>query len=1096
MKTNMRITYILFVLMMLPGLLSSLQAQENNVIIQGQVISSSDKLEIIGASVTEIDANNRVVNGTSTDFNGKFVMRIRSTSNRLQISYVGYNRKVLAIGDRRMINVQLDENVQTIRTVEITATRRTGQGGFSIPTRELSTAIQTIDTKEFEGLQVSSIDEALQGRIAGLDIVANSGDPGSGTSMRIRGVTSINSSSEPLIVVNGVPYEVQIDPNFDFANSNQEQYANMLSINPDDILEISVLKDAAAAAIWGSKGANGVLMITTKRGVTGPTRVEYSYRYTLTKQPKGLNMLNGDDFTMLMKQAYLNPRQDDYATDIDEYNYDRNFPDFENYNNNTDWVDAVTQLGSVNDHYVTISGGGERARFRVSGGYFNQRGTVIGQELSRISSRAYLEYSVSDRIKFISEFSLTNSDNERNYENLLGIAYSKMPNVSIYAQDAAGNNTSSYYNIPLSSTLDKGQKDLKNPVALAHLATNRLKSFRIMPTFRLQYDLIKPEDGRLKYEMYVSFDINNSKTTMFLPQEVSNLRWYEEHVNRADNSDRESLTIYSDQNIAWQPKFVNKDHDLLLYGSFQINVGNSAAQSMLSYSLPSGEAIDASGFGYLKGASTAHSSWRSLAFMLRGHYAYKGRYILDGTIRRDGSTKFGQGNKFGNFPGISAKWIMSDEPWMEDTKDWLGTVAFRPAWGISGNQPQYEYLHYSRYSLYGSYIDMTAVRPSSLRLNNLKWETTQSFNFGIDLGFKDDTYLFDINFYKKRTEDLLFKDVAITQASGYGNLAYINGGTMDNAGWEVNFYSNRFVKYKDFSIDFRFNLSNYMNTLIDLDQTLLDSYNRDFNYQNGSYLTRVQKGNSFGSIYGFRYKGVYQYDQYIPGTQEKAPVARDASGNVIVDKNGTARPIWFNYYQKGGANRYRFRGGDAMYEDINHDGSIDELDIVYLGNANPKLNGGFGPTFRYKNISMNAFFNFRVGNKIINAARMNTENMYYDNNQSNAVNWRWRKDGDDTGIPRALHLAGYNWLGSDRFVEDGSFLRFKYLTFNYALPQNTLKKLNLSRLNFYLTFNNVAVWSKYTGVDPEVGYGGLGLSRDDSRTPRSKDMTFGASIGF
>ncbi|MDD3195030.1 MAG: SusC/RagA family TonB-linked outer membrane protein, partial [Paludibacter sp.] len=765
MKTNMRITYILFVLMMLPGLLSSLQAQENNVIIQGQVISSSDKLEIIGASVTEIDANNRVVNGTSTDFNGKFVMRIRSTSNRLQISYVGYNRKVLAIGDRRMINVQLDENVQTIRTVEITATRRTGQGGFSIPTRELSTAIQTIDTKEFEGLQVSSIDEALQGRIAGLDIVANSGDPGSGTSMRIRGVTSINSSSEPLIVVNGVPYEVQIDPNFDFANSNQEQYANMLSINPDDILEISVLKDAAAAAIWGSKGANGVLMITTKRGVTGPTRVEYSYRYTLTKQPKGLNMLNGDDFTMLMKQAYLNPRQDDYATDIDEYNYDRNFPDFENYNNNTDWVDAVTQLGSVNDHYVTISGGGERARFRVSGGYFNQRGTVIGQELSRISSRAYLEYSVSDRIKFISEFSLTNSDNERNYENLLGIAYSKMPNVSIYAQDAAGNNTSSYYNIPLSSTLDNGQKNLKNPVALAHLATNRLKSFRIMPTFRLQYDLIKPEDGRLKYEMYVSFDINNSKTTMFLPQEVSNLRWYEEQVNRADNSDRESLTIYSDQNIAWQPKFVNKDHDLLLYGSFQINVGNSAAQSMLSYSLPSGEAIDASGFGYLKGASTAHSSWRSLAFMLRGHYAYKGRYILDGTIRRDGSTKFGQGNKFGNFPGISAKWIMSDEPWMEDTKDWLGTVAFRPAWGISGNQPQYEYLHYSRYSLYGSYIDMTAVRPSSLRLNNLKWETTQSFNFGIDLGFKDDTYLFDINFYKKRTEDLLFKDVAITQAS-------------------------------------------------------------------------------------------------------------------------------------------------------------------------------------------------------------------------------------------------------------------------------------------------------------------------------------------
>lgn len=1097
MKTTIRISYLLLMLLLLQGPGKNLLAQgATTTIIQGQVTSSSDKLEIIGANVSEIDANNRVVNGTVTDFNGKYVMRIKSESNRLSISYIGYNRKIVNIGNRRVINVALDENVQTIRTVEVTATRRSAQGGFSIPTRELSTAIQTIDTKEFEGLQVSSIDEALQGRIAGLDIVANSGDPGSGTSMRIRGVTSINSSSEPLIVVNGVPYEVQIDPNFDFANSNQEQYANMLSINPDDILEISVLKDAAASAIWGSKGANGVLMITTKRGMAGPTRVEYSYRFTSTEQPRGLNMLNGDDFTMLMKQSYLNPRQDDNATNINEYNYDRNFPDFENYNNNTDWVGAVTQLGAIHDHYVTISGGGERARFRVSGGYFNQRGTVIGQELQRISSRAYLEYSVSDRIKFITEFSLTNSDNMRNYENLLGIAYRKMPNVSIYAQDATGKETSTFYNIPRSSRLDDDQKNLRNPVALANLATNQLKSFRILPTFRLQYDLMKPEDGRLKYEMYVSFDINNSKTTMFLPQEVSNLSWFESGVNRAENSDRESLTIYSDQNISWQPKFESKDHDLLLYGSFQVNVGNSASQSMVSYSLPSGDAIDASGFGYLSGANTAHGSWRSLAFMGRGHYSYKGRYILGGTIRRDGSTKFGPGNKFGNFPALSAKWIISDEEFMESTKDWLGTVAIRPSWGISGNQPKYEYLHYSRYGLYGSYIDMTAVRPSSLRLNNLKWETTQSFNLGFDLGFMEDTYLFDINLYTKRTEDLLFENVAITSASGYGNLPYINGGTMDNVGWEVNFYSNRFVKYKDFSIDFRFNLSNYMNTLIELDQTLLDSYNREFNYQNGSYLTRVQKGNSFGSIYGFKYKGVYQYDQYVAGVQENAPVARDAGDNVILDQDGNPRPVWFNYYQKGGGTRYMFRGGDAIYEDINSDGSIDELDIVYLGNSNPKINGGFGPTFRYKNLSMNAFFNFRVGNKIINAARMNTENMYFDNNQSYAVNWRWRKEGDITEIPRALHEAGYNWLGSDRFVEDGSFLRFKYLTFNYALPQNTLKKLNLSRLNFYLTFNNVAVWSKYTGVDPEVGYGGLGLSYDDSRTPRSKDMTFGASIGF
>ncbi len=1094
----MKYKHILLIWILVAGVLVNLTAQSGQptYILQGEVSSNNDGWPIIGANVSELDANNRVVNGTITDFNGNYVLKLKSNKNRISVSYIGYHKKIININGQAKINVKLDEAVQNIKQVEVTATRKTGNGGFQIPTRELSTAVQTISSKEFEGLQVASVDEALQGRIAGLDIIANSGDPGSGTSMRIRGVTSINGSSEPLIVVNGVPYEVQIDPNFDFANSNQEQYANMLSINPDDILEISVLKDAAAAAIWGSKGANGVLMITTKKGMSGPTKVEYSYRYTRTVQPRGLNMLTGDDYTMLMKQAYLNPQQDDEAPNVDEFNYDRNFPDFENFNNNTDWVSEIVRPGNINDHYLTISGGGDRARYRVSGGFFNQNGTIIGQQFQRFSSRAYLEYNVSDRIKFISEFSLTNSDNMRNYENLLGIAYAKMPNVSIYSQNADGSSTGNYYNISRSSSLDDSQKYLKNPVAVANLATNRLQSFRILPTFRLQYDILDPNESMLRYNMYVSFDINNNKTSMYLPQEASNLVWSDAYVNRASNYENESLTIYSDQNIAFQPKFANKDHSLLLYGSFQINMGNSASQDITSYSITNNSAPDASTVSYLSDSGTGHGSWRSLAFMMQSHYSYKQRYILTTTIRRDGSTKFGAGNKFGNFPGVSLKWIVSDEPFMMNTKKWLGTFALRPAWGISGNQPSYEYLHYSRYGTYGSYIDMAAVRPTSMRLNNLKWETTTSFNYGLDLGFFDDTYVFDVNFYNKRTEDMLFRNVAISSASGYSSLAYINGGTMDNDGWEVNFYANRFIKTKDFSVDFKFNLSNYKNTLIMLDQTLLDSYNGEFNYWNGSYLTRVQEGNSFGSIYGFRFKGVYQYDQYVAGLQENAPVAKDAGGNVIVDQNGVPRNMYFNYYGKGGANPYRFRGGDAIYEDINHDGSIDELDIVYLGNSNPKVNGGFGPTFRYKDFSVNLFFNFRYGNKIVNAARMNVENMYYDNNQSIATNWRWRKDGDETNMPRALYHWGYNWLGSDRYVEDGSFLRFKYMTFNYSLPKDMLKKVNLDRLSLYLTFNNVYVWTYYTGVDPEVAYGSLGVSSDNSRTPRTKDMTLGVSVGF
>ena len=1086
--------------------LLTLSAQRpGDIVVQGVVSSSTDGEPLIGVNVTEVDATNRIVSGTITDFDGKYVLRVRSRDNKLTFSYVGYNNTERRIGNLNRVDVALVEKTQQIRDVTVTATRRHTESGFSIPQREIATAVQTLDMKEIEGIQVSSIDDALQGRIAGLDIVANSGDPGSGTTMRIRGASSITGNNQPLIVLNGVPYEMQVDQSFDYANSNQEQYANLLSINPDDILEISVLKDAAASAVWGSKGANGVIMITTKRGYTGPTKVEYSFRYTGTVQPRGLKMLSGDDYTMLMKQAFFNPQQDENASNFDEYNYDRFFSEYQQYNNNTDWVKAVSQIGNINDHYLTISGGGDRATYRISGGYMYQNGTVIGQDFSRLSSRAYLDYRVSDRLKFTSELSYSYSNNYRNYFferntgtpndqlSILGIAYKKMPNVTIYEQDARGvENQDKFYNILQSSRLNWDQKYLVNPVALATLATNNIKNFRILPTFRLQYDLLDPNEQTLRYSMYVSFDINNDKTTKFLPSEVTNFPWNSSQFNRAESGDNEAITIQTDNNISWIPRLGNKDHNLLLYASLQTTEGRSTFQGIISHSLPSGKAPEVSTPGYLLNEFTSRAHWRSVGYLFRGHYSYKSRYIISATLRRDGSTKFGDGMKFGNFPGISLKWIASDEDFLQDIP-WLSMLAFRPGWGLSGNQPSFEYLHFSRYGDFGGYIDLTSQRPVTLQLKDLKWETTSSFNYGLDLGFFEDKLQADINVYSKRTKDLLFRDVSIPNSSGFATLSYQNAGTMDNIGWEVNLYANRLFQTKDFSLDFRFNIANSVNRIVELKDAILNTYNSTFNYDNGSYLTRIQEGNSFGSIYGFKYQGVYQFDKYRPNTQENAPVARNRDGRVIMDEKGEPIPMVFAY---GRTSEYIFRGGDARYEDRNFDGSIDELDIAYLGNSNPLFNGGFGPTFRYKNMSLTAFFNFRVGNKIVNAARMFAENMYSTNNQSIAVNWRWRKDGDVTEIPRALFNYGYNWLGSDRFVEDGSFLRFKYLTFNYAVPKDILRKLQVDRINCYLTFNNIFVLTRYTGVDPEVAYGSLGISQDWGQTPRSKDLTLGITVGF
>ncbi len=1096
----MKLSYPLILLFFISFFIGNIESQTagSNNIIQGTVTSKNDKEPMIGVNVSEYDANNRVVSGTITDFNGHFVLKVKSLSNKLVFTYIGYNGEARGI-EGSVINVSLAENTRAIKEVVVNAKRINTQSGFTIPTREIATAMQTLDMKEIEGIQVSSVDEALQGRIAGLDIMSNSGDPGSGSSMRIRGTTSINGSSEPLIVVNGIPYEVQIDLNFDFANSNQEQYANMLSINPDDILSIDVLKDAAASAVWGSKGANGVLMITTKKGTKSIPRIDYSYRHTNTLQPIGMRMLSGGEYTMLMKQAYFNPLQNSAASNTPEYNYDKTNPDYENYNNNIDWVKEVTRIGSIDAHYLTISGGGERATYRVSGGFTNTKGTVIGQYLNSISSRASLDYSVSDKLKFTTEFSFSNSDNHMNYENLLGIAYRKMPNVSIYKQDSEGNDTNVFYNIPSTSTLNAAQRNLKNPIALASLAINQLKSVRVVPVFRLQYDLIDLNISKLRYSAYVSFDINNSKSFKFLPNEVSNLAWNDDAGGNISNyGDSEGLTVQTDNNILWEPKFENKDHYFLLYGSIQTSTGNSSGQGITSRYLPSGQAIDASNPALITGLGTSYSSWRSMGVLGRFHYSYKSRYIVSATLRRDGSTKFGNGNKFGNFPGVSLKWILSDEPFMMQTNKWLSMLAFRPGWGISGNQPKQEYLHYSRYGNAGYYMGLAATDPTSLRLNDLKWETTSSLNYGADIGFFEDKYVFDLNLYHKVTKDMLFPNQGLPASSGFSNLSYINGGSMQNDGWEVNFYANKFFQTSDkaFSIDFRFNLSNYVNTILYLNSSILNVYNTDFTYTNGTYITRIQEGNSFGSIYGFKYKGVYQYDQYVEGLSDgvdQSPVSRDENGQVNLGQDGKPLSMYFGY---GTSNEYKFRGGDAIYEDVNHDGNIDKLDIQYLGNSNPKLNGGFGPTFRYKNLSCTMFFNFRYGNKIVNAARMYATNMYTDDNQSRSVNWRWRKDGDITDMPRALYGYGYNWLGSDRYIEDGSFLRFKYLTFNYSFPQESLKKYHLNKLNLYLTANNLFVWTKYTGVDPEVGYGSMGVSVDGAKTPRSKDLTLGLLIGL
>ncbi len=1078
--------------------IASALAQKVGDIISGTV--TDDFGPVMAANVVELDAANRIVANAVTDINGNFSFRLKNPKNKLRVTYVGYKTVTLPINKLKFSIKMKDEAL--IDVVEVTARKKADGSGLAIPLDEISTARQSIDMTEFEGLGITSVDEALQGRIAGLDIVANSGNLGAGTSMRLRGVSTINGSSEPLIVVDGNVLSADTE-NFDFNSANEENFAQLLNVNPDDIQSISVLKDAAATAIWGSQGANGVIEIKTKRGTRGKTRVEYSYRLTATYQPLGYKMLNGDEYTMLLKEEYFNPALSDAASNIPELNYDPSFSEYEMYNNNTDWLDAVKQIGFRQNHYVALSGGGEKAHFRIGAGYDRETGSIIKQQLDRFTSRVNLDYFVSDRIKIATNISLTYTNNQRNSDGLLSIAYNRMPNLSIYEQDRQGRNLDQFYHmLPSVSQEFRGQGNQlqqRNPVASAHLAKNHQTSYDIKPEFILRYDLlgIGEERTRLNYEGKVMFNIFNSYTDEYMPSSLNTAGWTDKQANRTTASSNKNFGLTTTHTLTFTPVFKNRDHSLSMMLRGQMSTGSNTSQSTVTWGTPSGTIQSTGANGIIDGMSTGSGQSRSIYFTYSAHYAYKGRYMADFSVRRDGTTKFGPDKRWGNFPAFSVRWNVSREPWFHNALPWVSMLSIRPGWGLVGSQPGQEYLFFSRYANGNGYMGQTSIHPNNIRLSNLKWQEKETYNLGTDFGFFDDRITGNVEFYWQYTSDLLMSNYGIPTSSGYTSFSTRNVGDMENIGWEFNLNGNSIIKLGKFSADFNVTFANNRNELTKMDESCLISLNNEWDGNNGSYLSRVELNHALGSIYGFRYKGVYQYTEYsaeeIPGVSgPNAPVVRDKDGVVILDENQRTKPMMF----RAGTTNYEFRGGDAIYDDVNADGSIDELDIVYLGSSLPKFTGGFGFKLKWGRLSWNNQFNFRYGNKIVNKARMNAENMYSNNNQSRAVNWRWRVEGDITTIPRALRQYGYNWLGSDRFVEDGSFIRLNYSQISYAFDPKIMKQFGINRLSLYVSANNLFCLTKYSGADPEVGYGGYGVSSDNAQTPRAKSFTAGVTVQF
>ena len=1087
MQKNFKKIIISFFLVAAVGLVASAQ-----VIVKGKVTDKKGN-PVQGASVSVLDADGRIVGGSSSDIEGNYVIKNVNTKNKISVSNIGFKTITQNIGDKTSINFSMEDTQSDLQEVVIVARPVSNNGVLNISERNLTTSAQKINAKELEEMQVSSIDQALQGRLSGVDITASSGDPGAAMNIRIRGVSSINSTGIPLIILDGMPYDTEIPSDFNFGTADEQGYAQLLNISPADIKDITVLKDAAATAVWGSKAANGVLVITTKRGTIGKPSISYSFKGSASLVPKSIPLLNGDQYSTMIPEAFMNRIGSTLNTSaVREFNYDPNDPYwYNNYSNNTNWVDAISRTGSLQDHTVSLNGGGEKAKYFASVGYFDQKGITLGTDLQRINTRINLDYNVSDKIKFFTSIAYTHTDQNRNYlgsnsasgeATIRGMAYIKMPNMSVFEYDALGNLTTNYFSP--GSNVQGQYSRVYNPVAMAAKAKYSVLGERIVPRFQLDYDIIKKV---LIATFDIQFDINNTKNSSFLPQIATGRPNTETVVNRAYDGDIDVFSVSTKTNLVYTPTLKNENHNILSYMTFLTNDYKAVYQESMTSNTASSLLVDPSIASRTQNselrAVSGSNQTRSLGAILGTQYSFKEKYLVNATVRADGNSRFGPDYRYGIFPSISFRWRVSDEFFFKKAKN-LDDLSFRASYGITGEVPRYDYLFYNTYGTYNyTYLGQAAVFPSRMELKNLRWQALHGINIGTNVSLYKGRFRMDAEIYRNRTKDLFFDGLQIAGTTGFSSI-FMNVGTMDNQGWEVAIWTKP-LKKKNYSIDFDFNISSNENIIREISDLYPNS--KGDVTRNGEYLRLLQINNPFGSFYGYKYKGVYK--------DKASTVASGADGKPIIGPNGQTIYMRFNYPSQD----YLFQPGDAMYEDVNHDGNINYQDVVYLGNSNPKLSGGFGPSVTFKNLKVSTFFSYRLGFDVINGTKMNTSNMYYFDNQSTAVLRRWKKEGDETDIPRGLIAGGYNWLGSDRYVEDASYVRFRTITARYTFSKKMLSKLKMKTLSGYLTAENLFTFTNYTGQDPEVSTRGADpfrIAYDYSMTPPSRIITLGLVAGF
>lgn len=988
----------------------------------------------------ELPGVNIIIKGTTvgsvTDISGNYTLSVSGPDAVLVFSYVGYVSEEVTVGTQSVIDVVLTPNIESLSELVVIGYGTTRKS-------DITGSVSSIKAEELEATPVTSFDQALQGRAAGVQVVQATGAPGGGTNIRIRGTSSVNASSEPLYVIDGMLVNSNVG---EMSIGGRGPSINPLAtINPNDIASIEVLKDASATAIYGSRGANGVILITTKRGEAGEGSISFESYYGLQEAANQLDLLSAEQFAHLVNEANINAgRNPVYVNPA-------------SLEEGTDWQEELLRVAPIANYQLSASGGSEKTRYAVSGGYFMQDGIVVGSDFDRYSFRVNLDTDVNERLNIGTNLS-----------------YSRLSSNGVLTgpgQIVPGVITGALQFTPIPTVYDPREElgytyehflktGIANPVAEAREYISETVTSRILGSVYAEYELIPGLDFRTSF----GIDGVTSKYNSFGPN----------FLKRTQASEGEAAvstlhaTTWQNTNTVTFDRELGAGH-LTAVAGFELQHFRNESLNALAFGFPDPR----TGWHNLGAAEDPQSpsngelEWSLVSYLARINYSLMDKYLFTLSGRVDGSSKFAEGNKYGFFPSGAFAWNVSDEPFMESL-DFIYNMKLRASYGLTGNQAIGPYNSLALITPFGEgvfnngsdFVPFFGREPLSYPNRDLQWETTRQANLGLDLSFLTGRINLTADFYHKKTSDLLLV-TPIPFTTGFQNTL-LNVGNVENKGFGVELTTVNTEGAVEWNTSLNFSVN----------RNEITNLARDEDIHLGFGGNMLREGEPIGTFYGYVFDGIYQTD------------AETDSSPVIAGQDPSA-----------GDRRYRDISGPAGTPD----GVINDFDRTIIGNAEADFTWGINNDVSYKNFTLSFFFQGSQGNEMVNMNLINLENV---NGQQNVLEdaWlnRWTPENPGNEYARPLATSGDN-VFSSRFVEDASYIRLKNIRLSYNVPPALLERIGVKNLKIYASASNLLTWTDYKGYDPEAnayGYTTNIVGVDDGTYPQTKTYLLGINLGF